>query len=1398
MTVTSLNSLPRGRRLSAVGAVGALVALALFGIDSTIIDVSSSPPSSSTLWGKVRAEQGASLTPAAKQQLNAYGRVPLSFEKNEGQTDARVAFLSRGIGYTLFLSDGGEAVLALSGTNRASADHRPGDLARGASDPINAQHRKTSATGTPDLDQGAALRLKIVNANEASRGQGRETLPGKVNYIRGQDRAAWRTGVSTFARVAYDDVYPGVDLVYYGNQRQLEYDFIVRPGADPRVITLEAEGADRLEIDDTGDLVMHVGNREVRQHKPVVYQEVGGVRHDVEGRYQLQNARRVQFQLAEYDLSLPVVIDPVLVYSTFLGGCCGSSEQAAGIAVDGTGNAYVTGRTSSADFPTTMGVFDTSRNDSAASSTDAIVTKLDATGTSLVYSTFLGGVGDDNGFAIAVDAAGYAYVTGGTNSSGFPSTVGAFDTNWNGSNDVFVAKLNTAGTALVYSTFLGGSGGDVGYGVAVDAAGNAYVAGATASANFPTTVGAFDTSWNSGGADVFVTKLSADGTTLAYSTFLGASPLSFEIGTAIAVDGAGHAYVTGNANEFPTTVGAFDVTANHSIGSGSTDAFVAKLDVAGTTLVYSTLLGGAGHDWAYGIAVDATNNAYVTGYTDSVNFPTTVGAFDTTPNGKDIFVTKLDAYGATLAYSTVLGGASSDEEGRGIVVDAEGRAYVTGYTGSADFPTTASGFDLTLSGIDAFLATFDASGGALMFSTFVGGTGGELGLGNAVDVHDDVYVSGYTFSANFPTTLGAIDTSYNGSGDAFVAKISIPVADAPPTAHAGADFSVNEGQSGVMLDGTGSTDPDSDTLSYAWTQVSGTTVVLSGASTAQPTFTAPPVGVAGVALTFSLKVTANGKESTDTVTVMVVNLNRPPVAAAGADQAVDENGAVGLTAADSVDPDGDPLTYAWTQVGGPTVTLAAAGTATPTFTAPLVGLAGTDLIFEVTVSDGYGGTATDAVVVHVSNVDVLPTAEAGANFSVNEGQVGVALQGSGSDADGDALTYAWEQVVDGSPLVALAGASTTTPTFSAPVVAVGGETLTFTLTVTANGESATDSVSVTVVNVNHTPVAEAGPDQAIAEGSPVTLAGGNSFDIDTDTFTYSWVQVSGPTVTLAGANTATPTFTAPYAGSGGGAGVVATLVFRLTVADGYAPDAPAPGYELSDVEDTVAVEITNTNNAPTAAAGADQTVDENAAVALSAGGSTDPDSDPLTYAWVQVGGPPVVLAGAGTAAPSFTAPFVSPGGIDVAFRVTANDGYGGTAADTVVVHVQNINDPPLASAARPTIATLWPPNHQMVPVGITGVTDPNNNATITITGVTQDEPTNGLGDGDTAVDAVINPNGTVLLRSERSGTGDGRVYRISFTASDPEGSTTGVVFVTVPHSPKKLAIDSGVVVDSTQ
>ncbi|HET9866492.1 MAG TPA: SBBP repeat-containing protein, partial [Nitrospira sp.] len=432
-----------------------------------------------------------------------------------GQIDPQVDFISRGSGYTLFLTPR-EAVLALRASSGAPT--------------TGAAQNDHESTAT------AVLRMKFVGSETRPQVTAQEELPGKVNYLSDKDPNRWRTGISTYAKVAYQNVYPGVDLVYYGNQQQLEYDFIVRPGTDPDIIALSFEGADQLEVDAQGELVLRAGSGEIRQRKPLIYQEVDGARHEVAGSYRLKGRNTVGFQLADYDASRPLVIDPVLVYSTFLGG--GRLDQGADIAVDSSGSAYVTGATDSVEFPTTVGAFDTTHN---GGFDDVFVTKLNPSGSALVYSTFLGGSGNDSGFSIAVDTTGSAYVTGiAAFSPNFPTTVGAFDTTFNGIHDVFVTKLNPTGSALVYSTFFGGDSSDIGRGLAVDISGNAYVTGETFSPNFPTTVGAFDTTFNGDGEfDAFVTKLNPSGSALVYSTFLGGSDSNF--GHDIAVDASGSA-----------------------------------------------------------------------------------------------------------------------------------------------------------------------------------------------------------------------------------------------------------------------------------------------------------------------------------------------------------------------------------------------------------------------------------------------------------------------------------------------------------------------------------------------------------------------------------------------------------------------------------------------------------------------------------------------------------------------------------------------------------------------------------------------------------------------------------------------------------------------------------------
>jgi hypothetical protein len=686
----------------------------------------------------------------------SYGKLPLHFEANRGQTHEDVRFLARGPGYGLYLT-AGEAVLVLT---------RPGPEA---------------SPGAQPQGESVALRMALVGAAPAPLVSGVEQLPGKANYFIGKDPARWRTNVPTYAKVHYREVYPGIDLVYYGNQRQLEYDFVVAPGADPKRIVLGFKGAEKIEIDAQGDLVLHAAGGAIRQHKPVVYQEIDGIRQEVAGRYVRKGANRVGFKVAAYDRSRPLVVDPVLAYSTYLGGN-NDSDAGRGIAVDANGNAYVTGYAGSIDFPTTAGAFQPTHGGGYY---DVSVTKLNATGSVAIYSTYLGGSGGDIGNGIAVDSSGNAYVTGSTGSDDFPTTVGAFQPILSGS-DAFVAKLNAAGSALAYSTYLGGSGLDGGNAIAVDLTGAAYVTGFTQSADFPTTPGAFA---NFGSdpftSDAFVTKLNPAGSALDYSTCLGGKNGS-EGGNGIAVDSGGNAYVAGrtSSGDFPTTVGAFQPIRRGQMADG----FVTKLNPTGSALVYSTYLGG--NDFGPGageaisaIAVDGAGSAYVAGYTNAWDFPTTVGAYQSTNQtrlpggepGQDAFVTKLHSTGSVLVYSTYLGG-SSGESGSGIAVDADGNAYVTGSTRSTDFPTTQGAFQAAYGGgaYDGYVTKLNATGSALVYSTYLGGSSSDWGDGIAVDNSGNAYATGNTNSPNFPTTPGAFQSGFEndtGHANAFVAKI---------------------------------------------------------------------------------------------------------------------------------------------------------------------------------------------------------------------------------------------------------------------------------------------------------------------------------------------------------------------------------------------------------------------------------------------------------------------------------------------------------------------------------------------------------------------------------------------------------------------------------------------------
>jgi len=691
------------------------------------------------------AQSGTSPDEAAKARVaQAYGKLPMAFEANTGQTDEQVKFIARGAGYSLFLTPT-ESVFLLS--------------------------REPSRTVNGSEDKPAVLRMKLVGANAGATGQGMDEMETKVNYFIGNDSSKWRTGISTFKRVRFRQVYPDIEAVYYGNQQQLEYDFVVAPGAHTQDITVRFEGADKAEVNATGELSLFLGEEQIRQPRPKLYQEVLGKRCNVEGRYVIKGDSQIGFAVGDYDARLPLVIDPVLPYSTYLGG--NGDETGNSIAVDSAGNAYVTGSTRSTNFPTANAFQHT-----FVGVQDVFVTKFNPAGSALVYSTYLGGSAADYGQGITVDSAGNAYVTGFTASTNFP-TANALQGTSGGNADAFVTKLNPTGSVLVYSTYLGGSFTDYGYGIAVDSAGSAYITGETNSANFPT-AHAFQGTLGGGTPgshpDAFVTKLNPAGSALVYSTYLGGSGNNFyngeDVGTGIAVDSAGNAYVTGwtQSWNFPTA-NAFQGAIG---GPGYDDAFVTKFNAAGSALVYSTYLGGSDTDEGVGIAVDSAGNAFITGVTRSTNFPT-AHAFQNTNHGDyDAFVTKFNPAGSALVYSTYLGGNALDY-GLGIALDSAGNAHIVGQTTSNNFPT-ANAFQSTNHGgplsYDAFVSKFNPAGSALVYSTYLGGADDDQGYAIAIDSGGNAYITGGTWSADFPIANAFQNVPRGGDTDAFVAKIS--------------------------------------------------------------------------------------------------------------------------------------------------------------------------------------------------------------------------------------------------------------------------------------------------------------------------------------------------------------------------------------------------------------------------------------------------------------------------------------------------------------------------------------------------------------------------------------------------------------------------------------------------
>jgi uncharacterized protein (TIGR03437 family) len=679
--------------------------------------------------------------------------------------------------------------------------------------------------------QRAAVTSKLLGADPHVRPEGIDLLAAQANYLLGNDPAKWRSGVPLFGRAIYRGLYPGVDLMFHGDDGAVEYDFVVQPGASVRPIAFEISGASAVRLMPDGALAIATPAGELRWRKPLVYQTIDGIRREIPGCF-VRHGRRISFSLGAYDRNHTLIIDPTLSYASYFGGS--NNDASRGMAVDAAGNIYLTGFALSNNLLVTSGSFQTSYHGGTADALqggDVFVAKFTAAG-AFAYVTYVGGSQDDVGLAIAVDASGNAYVTGYTDSTNFPTVAGSFKTVFQGAGgnkwygpvgDAFVFKLNPAGSALVYSTYLGGSFDDRGTAIAVDSAGNAYVGGDTMSVNFPV-LHAYQATYKGGGGspsfccgdpspfitfgDGFITKLNPAGTGLVFSTYFGGS-LDDTV-TSLAVDSSGDVYFGGStlSTDFPILNayqghfgGAAGPNAQPVITAG--DGYVAKLSSTGS-LLYSTYLGGSSDDTVMGLAIDGSGAVYVAGFTSSANFPVSKTAAQPTFAGPstitgqrgfvwgNAFAAKLAPTGESLVYSTFIGG-SDDDAGMSIAVDAAGNAYVGGLANSTNFPITsqtalqatfggtgaAGGMLATDPSGDGFLTQISPDGSKFLFSTYYGGEYDDAITSVALDAQGNVYLSGSTVSPNLRVTSNAAQPAFGGSqsgeeilGDAFVAKIS--------------------------------------------------------------------------------------------------------------------------------------------------------------------------------------------------------------------------------------------------------------------------------------------------------------------------------------------------------------------------------------------------------------------------------------------------------------------------------------------------------------------------------------------------------------------------------------------------------------------------------------------------
>ncbi|MBI5376829.1 MAG: SBBP repeat-containing protein [Candidatus Schekmanbacteria bacterium] len=962
--------------------------------------------------------------------ISSAGKISIPFIENQGQMDKKVKFYANTFAGNVFITDKADIVYSL--TKRDSLN--------------SVEH--------------ANLKESLIGRNSVDI-HGEEKSSSMVNYFVGNS-SNWKNNISSYNTVALGEVYDGIHLNLKAYGKNVEKLFVVDPCGKISDIRVMVEGADGLTVNESGELEVKTELGTAKFTKPVAYQDIRGEKNYIQASYNVSDDNLTYgFKVASYNHDYPVIIDPLLA-STFLGGT--NEDVIFGIAFGQNGEVYVTGSSKSyynpEDFPTTEGAYDTTINGGS----NVFISKFDSGLTTLSASTFLGGSVGDAPSDIKIDSNGNVIVYGYSTSSDFPTTVGAYNRTYKGGSagDLFVSMFDVDLSSLLASTFLGGSGNDQPYTMSLDSSDNIIICGQTASSDFQTTATAYSKSLH-GVTDGYIAKFNNDLTSLLASTFIGGSSADYLEGHA--TDSSGNIFVVGYtySSNYPTTTGVYNQTLH-----GSTDIFISKLNSTLSSLVASTLIGGtSGEDGnvspSTAIAIDTSDNVYVTGVTGSSNYPTTTGAYDETSNSYGPFVSKLSNDLTTLTASTYLG---SNADGQFLKFDSDGNLFISGYANDDNFPTTAGAFSGTFGGSsDIFISKMNSDLTSLLASTYLGGSSWDFPKKLAIDSFRNIYSIGYTSSSDFPTSTSAYDTTQNESVDGFIAKLDNNLSKTPPVANAGPDQTIQE-ELLVTLDGTASSDTDGTIASYSWSQAGGVSVSLSDDTASQPTFTAPSIDTPEEVLTFTLTVTDNdGLQNTDSVVITVTDsVPVPPVANAGPDQTVNEEALVQLDGTASSDSDGTISSYLWSQTGGILVTLSDDSASQPTFTSPAITNTEEVLTFTLTVTDNDALQSSDSVVITVTNLAILPVANAGTDQTVNEETL-VELDGTASsDSDGTISSYLWSQT--GGISVTLSDDSASQPTFTAPAISNAEEVFTFTLTVTDNdGLQSSDNVVVTVTNV---------------------------------------------------------------------------------------------------------------------------------------------------------------------------------------------------------------------------------------------------------------------------------------------------------------------------------------------